>query len=251
MIIGIDIGGTKITGIVWDGKKIVEDITLPMSCNFPKFKEVLLKLAGQLSAGRRIKGIGIASAGYVNPVTGRLKLTGNAKFKADFNITKFFKSKFRMPIRIDNDANAFTRAEMLVGQGNNMKNFLGFILGTGMGGGIVINRKLYRGSEHRGAELGHIAAEQGFVVSPYQLPRDKHEFKQAGKVIGRTLAGLINIFAPEAIIIGGGFGHNEAAKYLPTAKAEMKKYLMSYAANSKVLVTKIKHAGAVGAALLF
>jgi len=68
---------------------------------------------------------------------------------------------------------------------------------------------------------------------------DKKDFKKAGEAIGKGLASLINIFAPDAIIIGGGFGHNESKKYLPYAKSEIKKYILFPTATSASRIMQI------------
>lgn len=250
MVIGIDIGGTKILGIVFNGKKIVDKLEIVTPKTRPEFERNLLKLADYLSANRKITGIGIASAGQVNPKAGSVIISGNIKFKGEVNLVKLFKSRFRVPVKIDNDANAFTLAEMYLGHGRKLRNFLGLILGTGMGGGIVIDRKNYRGQDHSGGEFGHLVFNDEFAERKYQILRDKRDFAAAGRVIGKVLASLTNVFAPDAIIIGGGYGHNEAKKYLASAKAEMKKLLLFKSSKTKILITQIKNAGAVGAALL-
>jgi glucokinase len=249
-VIGIDIGGTKITGIVYNGKQVVDGLTIVTPKNLFEFERNLIKLTDFLSARNKIFGVGVGIAGLVDVKTGVVKYSPNIKFINNLNLVKIFKLNGIKKVKVDNDASCFTRAELTIGQGRKLTNFLALTLGTGIGGGIVINRKLYRGAGNFGAELGHILVGDEFFEATFKRFRDKRDFKNSGILIGRALASLTNIFAPEAIIIGGGYGHNESKKYLPALKFEMKRYLFNKDSKTKVLITQLKNAGALGAALL-
>ncbi len=251
-IIGIDIGGTKITGIVFNGSVVLDELTIITPKTFFEFERNLFKLVDFLSAKNKIAGIGIGIAGLANPKTGIIRVTHNAKFKASLNLVKLFKNKYGLPVKIDNDAACFTRAEMFVGQGRGLNNFLGITLGTGIGGGIVINKKIYRGSDNSGGEFGQMALDKGLLETRYFQPaRQSNNYKALGQILGRTFATLINFFAPDAIILGGGLTKNAGNKFLGSAKKEMKKFLYNEKAVPVILTSKLKNAGAIGAALLF
>ena len=98
--------------------------------------------------------------------------------------------------------------------------------------------------------MGHIVINDVFLEKGYQKLRDKKDYPGAGRLLGKSLVSFINIFAPQAIIIGGSYGHNESKKYLPAAKSEIKKYLFNKKANTKIIISELKSAGALGAALL-
>jgi glucokinase len=259
-IIGIDIGGTKITGIVFDpsrsaragagGKKVVNELTIATPKNLFEFKRNLLKLVDFLSVKQKIYGIGVGMAGLVDSKSGLVSYSPNIKFVRDLNLAKFLKRAGIKSVRIDNDANCFARGELALGQGTEFKNFIAITLGTGIGGAIVIDGRLYRGQNNSGAELGHTVLGGEFFEVIFRRYRDKKDFKNVGVVVGRALASFINIFAPEAIIIGGGFGKNESRKYLPEAKRAMAGFIFNEKANTKILVSQLKNAGSIGAALL-
>lgn len=249
-VIGIDIGGTKTAGVVWDGKKILNELTIITPKTLLEFERHLLKLVDFLSTGRKIGGVGIGIAGQVDNKKGVVGHSPNMPFIKNLKLANFFRVNGINNVKIDNDASGFTRGEMNLGQGKKFKNFIGLTLGTGVGGGIVINRQLYRGLNNSGAELGHAVIGDEFFEAAFRRLRDKRDYKQAGKLIGKALASYINIFAPEAIIIGGGFGRNEQKKYLPAANIEIKKYLFNKKINTKILISKLNNAGALGAALL-
>ncbi|MDR3642119.1 MAG: ROK family protein [Candidatus Doudnabacteria bacterium] len=250
-IIGLDIGGTKITGAVYDGKKAVEELTIVTPKNLFEFERNIIKLVDFLSAKQKIAGVGIGMAGLVDSKSGIVRHSPNIKYIKDFNLVNLFKLNGVKKIKIDNDASCFARAELLTGQGRGSQNFLAITLGTGIGGGIVIARKLYRGSDNFGGELGHAIVGDGFFEENFKKFRDKRDFKSAGVLIGKACASFVNIFSPEAIIIGGGFGHNESKKYLPYAKREIKKYLFNEKSQVKILITQLKNPGALGAALMY
>lgn len=249
-VIGLDIGGTKIYGVVFSNGKVVKNIHVPTPTNLENFKTQILEIISNLSKGDKITSVGVGIAGGVDPVSGIITRSPNIPFINNFNIVKFLTSCGYKKVAVDNDANCFTRAELLVGQGKKLENFLGITLGTGVGGGIVINKKIYRGKDHNGAEFGHIYLEQDFFEKQFQVLRDSKDFVKAGQLIGKALVSLINIFAPEAVIIGGGYGINEINGYLPSVKNEINKYIFNKKNKTKILISKIKNSGAIGAALL-
>lgn len=250
-IIGIDIGGTKIAGVVFNGKRVLQELTIATPNTFNGFKRNLYKLVDFLSVNRKISGIGVGCAGLVNSATGMVRLTSSVKFKAQFNMVAFFKAKFHLPVKVDNDASCFTRAELILGQGEKFQNFLGVILGSGLGGGIVINRQLYRGKNNSGGEIGHIVVNKLFLQKFYQIARDRNNYSRLSEVLGQAFASFANIFAPDALILGGGVSLNAHAKFLPQTQNVMRKFLFDKFSAPKILVSKLKNAGALGAALLF
>ena len=162
LYIGVDVGGTAVKGVVIDesgklygqdsvptheGEEIVNDIyTL---CNR------LMKLNGE-----KVKGIGIGCAGVIDSAEGKVILAKNLCL-ANFPMVKLLKDKLNLPIKITNDANAAALGEAKFGAGKNYKNSIFITLGTGVGGGIVIDGKLFEGNKSAGAEIGHMVIEKG------------------------------------------------------------------------------------------
>jgi glucokinase len=249
-IIGLDIGGTKISGVVWDGKRVVESLTIVTPKNLFEFERNLLKLTDFLSANKTIHGLGVGMAGLIDSQRGKIIRSPNIKFANNLAAIKFFRLNGFKKVKIDNDANCFTRAELFLGQGKNYRNFLALTLGTGIGGGIVINGGIYRGQDNLGGELGHLLLGGGYLEKKFKKARDQRDNRKLGLLFGHAFAGLINIFAPQALIIGGGVATDKTRHFLPLAEKEMKKYLFYKEAKTKILVSKLKNAGAIGAALL-
>ncbi len=249
--IGVDIGGTKITGALFLNHKPLKELTIATPKNFADFKHGLIKLVDFLSVGEKTYGVGIGMAGLVDAQKGLVVYSPNIKFIKKFELTEFFKLNGYKKVKIDNDANCFTRAELILGHGKKLNNFLALTLGTGIGGGIVVNRNLYRGKNNAGGELGHILVNEEFLETVFKKARDYKNNQALGKILGQAFATLTNIFSPEAIILGGGVSVDKNRHFISIANLEMKKYLFNKTFVPKILVSKINNAGAVGAALLF
>lgn len=247
--IGLDIGGTKINGVVYDGKIVSHELSIVTPNNLHDFEKHLLKLVDFLTAEEEISGIGIGIAGLVDSKNGVVVRSPNMKFVKNLNLVKFLTSHGFKNIKVDNDANCFTRYELQKGLGKKLKNFITLTLGTGIGGGIVIDGKIYRGSNNSGGELGHIVIDSKYLESLFKPARDSRNNAALGKILGQAFVGFINIFAPEAIILGGGVATDKTRNFVPLIKKEIQKYLFDKKSKTKILVSKQKKAGALGAAL--
>lgn len=250
LVIGLDIGGTKISGIVSDGKRVLRQAAVATPGDLKTFKQVLSELVLGLRAESDVRLVGAGMAGAVDAKSGRILHSPNIKFIKKFNLRGFLESLGFKRVFVDNDASCFTREELLLGQGKKFKNFVALTLGTGVGGGIVINGQLYRGRTGRGAEFGHIVLDGEFMEKTFQRLRDKGDFKLLGKLLGRTFASLTNIFEPEAIILGGGVALNEQQRFLKEAEKELKHFILDSKKQPRILVSRQNHGGALGAALL-
>ncbi len=105
-----------------------------------------------------ISSMGIGIPGSVNPAEGIISYTNNLQFK-DVPICRIMKEKTGVDFYIENDANAAAYGEFLAGAGKNVNNFIALTLGTGVGGGVFIDGKLFTGSNYKGGELGHMVID--------------------------------------------------------------------------------------------
>ena len=158
-VMGIDIGGTKIIiGCVSKGKIVGE----PFSCKTPSTSEGILNVVLEgietFNYDFNIKAIGIATAGTVNQENTRVVgSTGNLpKGYADINFKEEIEKKFEIKTLVENDANAAAYAEFKAGAAIGHMNTITVTLGTGVGGGIIVDGKLLRGKTGAGAEVGHM-----------------------------------------------------------------------------------------------
>lgn len=160
-VVGVDLGGTKIyTALVdLDGNMIKE-----------KTVETLVAEGEQAVANRimdtiqyviedidkdLIKAIGIGSPGPLDVKKGIIVENSNLPFK-NFEIVKVIQERFELPTYLDNDANVATLGEFMFGAGKGSENMVYITVSTGVGGGAVLNGKLYRGSTGNALEVGHM-----------------------------------------------------------------------------------------------
>jgi len=252
MIIGFDIGGTKVSGIVWDGKKVVKDIKLLTPKTMSEFKITLKEMALFLNQSKKAKKIGVGVAGSIDRKNGTVVNSPNLKIINGFNFKTFFKELKFQEVRVENDANCFALAEARLGQGKNFKNFIGITLGTGIGGGLISQGRIYEGMHGGAGEVGHMPADFNHSYEQlFQRARDKKNYKLLQKTLGNLFVSVTRAIDMEAIILGGSVALKESRKFLPQAMRVLKQKLKHKRLFPKVLISKQKNAGAVGAALLF
>ena len=166
--LGIDIGGTKCAVIAGTGKmKILEKISFPTETQKgPDYAiNLLLKNASEIIeklGHKRLKAIGISCGGPLDSKKGIVQSPPNLPGWDNVHIVKRFKDRFHIPVYLQNDANACALAEWKFGAGRGTENMIFLTFGTGMGGGIIINGKIYSGTNDLAGEVGHVRlAENG------------------------------------------------------------------------------------------
>lgn len=163
MYIGVDLGGTTVKVGVCDseGKLVhkyedvtgVEEGTTAIVDNIAKYVRIVVDQAGL--QWDQIEGIGAGIPGFMDIEGGIVKLSPNLGFK-NAPIKAMLEERLGKPIAINNDANVAALGEVWAGAGKGHRNVVCYTLGTGVGGGIIIDGKIYQGSGMAG-ELGHIA----------------------------------------------------------------------------------------------
>ncbi len=288
MIIGIDLGGTKIAGaLVTPSGKILMDVHIPTEAkkgkkavisNIKKAIDTLVK-----SHKVKLKAIGIGAPGPILYEKGIVVEAPNLPGWKNVNLKKILEKDFRVPVFVDNDANCAALAEAWFGAGKFAKHFLYLTVSTGIGGGIIIDKKIYRGISGSAGEFGHMtivadgprcncginghleALASGTAIkrvtgmdaigahlAAHQGDKKaKAALKDAAHYLAIGLANLINIFNPELIVVGGGLSNMWQDLILP-AKKEFRQYSLTLPAKSvKIVRAKLKsNAGVLGAAAL-
>ena len=281
----MDIGATKInyglvslTGRIFNNQRVKTK---------PAFLKQLKEIISQ-NLSPKVSAIGISFAGPVNSRKGVvLKAFNFSGSPKNISLKKLVSSWSKKLVFVENDAACFSLAEAIFGPGKNCDPVIGITLGTGVGGSIIINKKIYHGHSH-GAELGHMKiTEKGFRCSckkighfeshvsgpamikyykkftdqtrgTYQIvelaakgnKRAKRVINTMGYFLGLGLANIANALDPEIMVIGGGL--SEIKSLFPPAIKTMKKELISRELN-KVKIVKSKlgnNAMLLGAALI-
>lgn len=164
--VGIDVGGTSIKGatIKNDGT-ILHRFSMPMDKTkkpeetIGELCELVNKTLKENKYDDKVVGIGIGIPGTFNNETGVIVSCPNLPTWAGFNLKEFMENKCHLYVKMVNDADAAAIAEAKFGVGKKYNYVLMITLGTGVGGGIVINKNLYNGNLGMGAELGHMVIE--------------------------------------------------------------------------------------------
>jgi len=269
-VIAVDLGGINLRVSLVENGKILEYKRIPT----PKTKDKLIKEMFALISefiekeGKNIYGIGIGSPGPL--MNGVIKNTPNLPLK-NFDLKGAVAKRFGIRVEVENDANCVALAEARLGV--KKKNFFILTLGTGIGGGVIIDGKLFdKGG--CGAELGHIyltpekdfEALVGFKAINEMTYRAfgrkmfvselvKIKNVKAGKILnelgeylGQGIGSLINVFAPEIVVLAGGM-RAAGEPFLRIIREKAKKYIF-LPGKFDIEWTKLEHPGTLGAGLL-
>ena len=167
--IGVDVGGTKIVAAVVNESGTVvlrEKIPTPRGCST---EETLQAIEGAITtvldeSASLIKGeihaIGVAIPGVVNPERGFIVVTPNMNLSG-VDLRKRLKKRFDLPIALGNDCNLGALGEKWLGSGRGASSLVAILVGTGVGAGIVLGKKLWRGANESAAEIGHTVMQIG------------------------------------------------------------------------------------------
>lgn len=162
-VVSVDMGGTKMLASVLNTKKGIiakEKKPTNVEAGTAVYIKELVELIKSVIVQAAIKpnqviAVALGVPGSVNPVTGNIGLAPNLGLK-DFNIRKALHRKIKYPVLIENDVNLAALGIKYFGVGKDGKNILVVSVGTGIGGGVIINNRIYRGSNFVAGEIGHI-----------------------------------------------------------------------------------------------
>ncbi|WP_339922621.1 ROK family protein [uncultured Cyclobacterium sp.] len=226
MVLGLDIGGTKISSGLFSNGGLIESLEVKTPANAPK-EEILETISQQIAAYKHfdLKAIGIGIPGLVDPIHGIIYNLANIPSFDYVNLKEYLEERFGIPVAINNDANCFALGEYKFGEAKIHKHVIGITLGTGIGTGIIANGHLYTGRLCGAGEWGAIPYLDGtfedycgskFFKERYKISAKKLSIKASagddeaiaifyefGKHIGALIYRLLLTFAPEAIVIGG------------------------------------------------
>lgn len=159
MYIGVDFGGTKIAACLADKNGVILKKITAKTLKSPDGKAIVAQLVEIIKSlqpkNKKIKAVGIGIPGQIDKA-GTVFNMPNVPALLGVNIQKALKAKLKLPIIIENDANAAALAELKYGAGKKLNNFVFITISTGIGGGIIINRELYRGANNTAGEVGHM-----------------------------------------------------------------------------------------------
>lgn len=273
LYIGIDIGGTSIVAARFSESEMLERTEVPTGAERPA-EEIMVSLfeAIEKVITEEVVGIGIGMPGFMNVQTGEILQINNIKSFNGYSIKPVVEKQFKLPTFQNNDANCFALGETYYGAGKKYNNLVGVTLGTGLGGGIILNRKIHTGLMGGAGELGCVPFHGGIVEDICSAALFKNKYKTTGTElykkakagdqealtvfdelatnIGELLRIVMYILAPEAFVIGGSVANSWDLLEKPLRK-EVDKFLVPMISNKVELVrAELDNAGLYGAAAL-
>jgi len=154
---GIDVGGTKISGgVVDETGTVLEELRVESpATDVEAIEDAITSLVTQLRDRHDIAAVGVGAAGYVDKARAVVMFAPNIAWR-DVNLKAELEERIHLPVVVENDANAAAWGEFTYGAGHDVDDLLLVTVGTGVGGGVVLDGELYRGAFGVGAEIGHM-----------------------------------------------------------------------------------------------
>lgn len=268
---GVDVGGSKILLQTFDKKmNVVDEIKVATQTKKGQkgFTDQLIGLIEQYFT-RNIKAIGIAVPGIVNRKKGTLVKAPHLPTKKDYPLKKILETRFKKPVYVDNDINAFLWAEKERPGLKKYRNIVAVMVGTGLGGAILNEGQLIYGASGYAGEVGHMIIRQDGPLktleqntSGLHIPKiaqllkakckDAHDPKVKRYILEQLGIGLSNlhlIFNPEVIVLGGSIYRH----YLSKDHKKLERMITRRSLDKKapkIILASSKTSVALGAAMM-
>lgn len=169
--IGIDFGGTSVKLAVVEGSELLTDVRRIPTQDFPGPEPLIAAITEEVGGLRvsfpEVVGIGIGVPGAVDHSTGVTYNLTNVRGWSNVPLRDQLAAATGLPTVLDNDANCMAFAEWKFGAGQGFHNVVCVTLGTGVGGGLILNDRLYRGSTYAAGEIGQMSIDYDGVEGPY------------------------------------------------------------------------------------
>jgi glucokinase len=280
-VIGIDLGGTKILAGILDRSGRVQHLTervTPLGSQ-EELLHALVAIVDDLRTPE-IAAVGFGIPARIDPRTGVAFGAVNTPLR-ELAVQRELEGRLRLPVGAINDGSAAALAELVYGAGRGTRDLVLLTLGTGVGGGFIFDGRLYRGW----SEVGHmVIVEDGApcqgactgrghvesycsghaadrlareVLGPDATAHDLVELRhpalaQVGRHLGTAISSLVNLFAPDVVVVGGGFGVAAGALLFgPAREVMLREVLAPGGEQVRLAVAELgSAAGVIGAGLV-
>jgi glucokinase len=298
MLIGLDIGGTNMTGgLATPEGALAAKVRRPtdrpggaaagLELVVAITSELLARAAGE---GSRVERIGVGFGGPVDHERGVVRLSHHVAGWEGVPLRDALEERFRIPVSVDNDANAGTLGEWRFGAGRGFDDLLYVNVGTGIGGGVIAGGRLVRGAANLAGEIGHtIIVRDGPACTCGKrgcleaCASGDAIARRASQALGRPLTGrelfalasggdhaarrvladvvedlahgigtAVSLLNPAAVVIGGGLSEAPASLFIEPLRGAVPRYCLDAAAqNLRVETAQLRYdAGVMGAVAL-
>lgn len=250
----LDVGGTTIKYGLWDGT--AQQLTKQGAVATPKslnaYYDVLTQIVAEFKASDQVVGVAMSTPGAVNKATGIIEGASALPYIHHFEIQDELETRFDLPVVMENDANCAALAEVGSGAAKGLKNVLFMVIGTGVGGSVIVNGQVQHGRHLFGGEFGYMMMNDGRILSEVGTAvhmadrynqeahtnysgREVFELADQGDLLAQKEAQVLydnlaqaiyNLqysFDPEAIILGGGV--SQADFLVPNIEKALQKIL--------------------------
>ncbi|MBI4780222.1 MAG: ROK family protein [Oscillatoriophycideae cyanobacterium NC_groundwater_1537_Pr4_S-0.65um_50_18] len=285
-VIGIDLGGTAIKMGRFDVQgNCLRSLTLPtpQPAYPPSVLETLLEAIAQIDPNQQSVAIGVGTPGPADAAGRVARIAINLEGWRDIPLADWLEAETGKPTIVANDANCAGMGEYWLGAGKPFRNVIMLTLGTGVGGAVILDGKLFVGHDGTAGELGLItlnpegepcnsgnrgsleqyvsvrAIRRRSGLEPHELAEKARAgneeaiafWQNYGRDLGTGIASLLYVLAPEAVIIGGGISAS-AEFFFPSLQAEIEqRVLPSSRSGLRLCLAELgNQAGMVGAAKL-
>jgi glucokinase len=200
-VAGIDIGGTAIKfGLVQPDGTVVRQVAEPTPFARP---DILVdRICGLVSQARQefdISAVGIGCAGYVDPLAGIVRDADNLGL-AEVRFKEILEERLKLPVRVDHDGQVALLAEWMLGSCRDRLHVVYVTLGTGVGGALLLDGRLYRGKDHSGAEIGHMITHAGGRTCTCGLQGCFEQYASVTALIRDLKAAYLSGGRPDAVL---------------------------------------------------
>lgn len=296
-IAAIDLGGTNLKIALLDLKYKIKHREVLGTQRFTRKEELISAiidsidniLKGHKLSRKNLLGIGLGLPGPIDYQKGIVHFFPNIPGWKEVNLKIILKQRLKLPVFLDNDAKVMALAEYKLGAAKGFKNVVCLTIGTGVGGGIIVDGNIYRGRDNAGGEIGHlpinekgpkcncggIACLEAYIGNKRIISQAKKIFRRnisleelsllakrhnkealalwlkVGFHLGRALVATINLLNPECIVIGGGIAGAGKILFDNLRKIITAQAMSVQAGQLKIFKAKLGNdAGLIGAAIM-
>ena len=272
-VIGIDLGGTKISAGIVTGDELnhISSKKITKEGSVEKVLEDLFSVTDQLM-NDTVRSIGIGVPGLVDTERGIVYDVMNIPSWQEVPLQKLMHERYHLPVYVNNDANCFALGEYYFGKGKGYNSVIGLTIGTGLGAGLILNKKLFVGKNFGAGEFGMIDymdhvyeyyASGQYFNNVYKIDGEivfqnaKHGdaealrmYEEMGTHLGNAIKTIIYALNVELIVLGGSVRH--AYPYFSKTMWQQIKTcgFKKSAEDLKIEVSELNNSGILGAAAL-